>query len=207
MKGLLIKDAILIKKYCLFHFFVSILFFAISVFGQENLFFGYYAVTMISIIPITISAYDEQTKWNSYEAILPVGRKNIAAEKHLITLCLVLPVTLIYSAVLYFTKEESLNTFLLNAAMMLLFGIISPCIILPIISRFGYLKGRIINFIIIAILVVIASISASASGIIESTGGIKLTAGVLAAILAAAAVLIFIASLLISAAIYSKKEF
>ena len=206
MKGLLIKDAILIKKYCLFHFFVSILFFAISVFGQENLFFGYYAVTMISIIPITISAYDEQTKWNSYEAILPVGRKNIAAEKYLITLCLVLPVTLIYSAVLYFAKEESLNTFLLNAAMMLLFGIISPCIILPIISRFGYLKGRIINFII-AILVVIASISASASGIIESTGGIKLTAGVLAAILAAAAVLIFIASLLISAAIYSKKEF
>lgn len=207
MKGLLLKDAILIKKYCLFHFIVSIIFFAVSVIGQNNLFFGCYAVSMVSIIPITISAYDEQVKWNGYEAILPVSRKAIAAEKYLITLLLVLPATLIYSSILYFTKDESLNTFLLNIALMLLFGIISPCIILPIISKFGYLKGRVINFIIIAILVVIASVSASASEMIRIAGGLNFSETAIAAILSVAAIMIFIVSLLISATIYSKKEF
>ena len=82
MKGLLIKDAILIKKYCILNFAISVLFFAISVMDPENILFALVSVVLISRIPITINAYDEQFKWNLFEAALPINRKTVVLEKY-----------------------------------------------------------------------------------------------------------------------------
>lgn len=211
MKGILLKDSILIRKYCIFHFIVSLIFFIISITGSSaetsNLNFTYYAVAMVSIIPITISAYDEQSKWNLYEAVLPVSRKQIVLEKYLLTALIVIPVSVIYSVILFAAKGGNLNEVLLNFTIMLLFGLISPCVILPIIYKFGYLKGRIINLIIIALLMAIASVSAIASINANQAVYSVFAGGFAVMILAAAAAVIFIISAAISVYIYNKKEF
>lgn len=211
MKGILLKDSILIRKYCIFHFIVSLIFFIISITGSSaetsNLNFTYYAVAMVSIIPITISAYDEQSKWNLYEAVLPVSRKQIVLEKYLLTALIVIPVSVIYSVILFAAKGGNLNEVLLNFTIMLLFGLISPCVILPIIYKFGYLKGRIINLIIIALLMAIASVSAIASINANQAVYSVFAGGFAVMILAAAAAVIFIISAAISIYIYNKKEF
>ncbi len=211
MKGILLKDSILIRKYCIFHFIVSLIFFIISITGSSaetsNLNFTYYAVAMVSIIPITISAYDEQSKWNLYEAVLPVSRKQIVLEKYLLTALIVIPVSVIYSVILFAAKGGNLNEVLLNFTIMLLFGLISPCVILPIIYKFGYLKGRIINLIIIALLMAIASVSAIASINANQAVYSVFNSSFAVMILAAAAAVIFIISAAISVYIYNKKEF
>lgn len=211
MKGLILKDAILIKKYCIFHFLISIIFFIISVIGssveKSNLNFTYYAVAMISIIPITISAYDEQSKWNVYEASLPLSRKQIVFEKYILTALIVVPVSFIYTIILFTLKGGDLSKAIINFTVMLLFGLISPCVVLPIIYKFGYLKGRIINLIIIALIMAIASVSAVTSTSENQPDFSVLLGSFTEPLLLAAAVIIFVLSAAISVSIYNKKEF
>lgn len=203
MKGLLIKDSILIKKYCIFHFIISIMFFALSMAGSSNMFFRFYSVVMLSIIPITISAYDEQCKWNTYEAALPISRKQTVIEKYIVVLLMTVPSTVIYSAILLAMNRSNTGEILLSAPLMLLCGIIPASIVLPIIFKFGYLKGRIINFIIIAIA---AMISIIFSGYVFKDENLKIFENAFGIIALAAAFIIFIVSLLISISVYSKKE-
>lgn len=211
MKGLILKDAILIKKYCIFHFLISIIFFIISVIGssveKSNLNFTYYAVAMISIIPITISAYDEQSKWNVYEASLPLSRKQIVFEKYILTALIVVPVSFIYTIILFTLKGGDLSKAIINFTVMLLFGLISPCVVLPIIYKFGYLKGRIINLIIIALIMAIASVSAVTSISENQPDFSVILGGFTEPLLLATAVIIFVLSAAISVSIYNKKEF
>lgn len=211
MKGLILKDAILIKKYCIFHFLISLIFFIISVIGssieKSNLNFTYYAVAMISIIPITISAYDEQSKWNVYEASLPLSRKQIVFEKYILTALIVVPVSFIYTIILFTLKSGDLSKAIINFTVMLLFGLISPCVVLPIIYKFGYLKGRIINLIIIALIMAIASVSAVTSISENQPDFSVLLGGFTEPLLLATAVIIFVLSAAISVSIYNKKEF
>lgn len=212
MKGLLIKDAILIRKYCKFHFIISLIFFIISLVGSSvktsNINFVYYAVAMVSIIPITISAYDEQSKWNFYEAALPLSRKQIVLEKYILTVFIVIPVSVIYTVILFAVKGGDLSKALLTFAIMLLFSLISPSVILPIIYKFGYLKGRIINLIIIALIMAMASVLAITSTNEEQINlSVLLGGGFTQLFLLAAAVIIFVLSGTISVSIYEKKEF
>lgn len=210
MKGLLIKDAILIKKYCVFHFVISVAFFAGSLANQSNMFFRFYSVVMLSIIPITISAYDEQCKWNTYEAVLPISRKQTVIEKYIIALIMTVPSTIIYSAILIVLQSvnlysENASEIIFSAPLMLLFGILPPSIMLPIIFKFGYLKGRIIKFIFIAVLA--AMISIVSYGYISVTETQNLFNAAFAIIVLAVVVVIFVISLLISNAVYRNKEF
>lgn len=204
MKGLLIKDAILIKKYCIFHILISIMFFVMSILGSSNLFFRFYSVVMLSIIPITISAYDEQCKWNAYETVLPISRKQTVIEKYIVVLLMTVPSTLIYSAILLILKRENTVEILSSAPLMLICGILPSSIVLPIIFKFGYLKGRIINFIIIAIA---AMISITFSGYISIDENLKMFNTTFGIIAFAAAVVIFTVSLIVSITVYNKKEF
>lgn len=204
MKGLLIKDAILIKKYCMFHILLSILFFVMSAAGSSNLFFRFYSVVMLSIIPITISAYDEQCKWNAYETVLPISRKQTVIEKYIVVLLMTVPSTVIYSAILLAMSHSNAGEILVSAPLMLLCGIMPASIVLPIIFKFGYLKGRIINFIIIAIA---ATISIIFSGYISIDENLKMFNTTFGIIAFAAAVVIFTVSLIVSITVYNKKEF
>lgn len=212
MKGLLIKDAILIRKYCKFHFLISLIFFIISLVGSSvktsNINFVYYAVVMVSIIPITISAYDEQSKWNFYEAALPLSRKQIVLEKYILTVFIVIPVSVIYTVILFAVRGGDSSKAFLTFAIMLLFSLISPSVILPIIYKFGYLKGRIINLIIIALIMAMASVLAITSTNEEQINlSVLLGGGFTQLFLLAAAVIIFVLSATISVSIYEKKEF
>lgn len=206
MKGLLIKDALLIKKHCIFHLIISAVFFTISVADPSQIFFSYYAVSMAAVTPITISAYDEQCKWTMYEAILPVSRKQIVLEKYLVSLCIIIPLTVLYSVLSFIIKGENVSDMLLNAALMLLCGVMPPAIILPIIFKFGYLKGRVINFIVIAVIAALISFTSLGYNITAQSNQIQLDTLTAPAVFAAVAA-VFALSLLISQAVYRKKEF
>lgn len=204
MKGLLIKDAILIKKYCILNFAISVLFFAISVIDPENILFALVSVVLISLIPITINAYDEQFKWNLFEAALPLNRKTVVLEKYALLLILVLPVTVIYSLIGLIFNDFSLEEFLFNWSVMLFTGIITPCVTIPILLKFGYIKSRVISIVVI---ILFAAGGAGAANIVDLAEIPTNISGPVPLILILVSAVIAFISYLISNAIYAKKEF
>lgn len=204
MKGLLIKDAILIKKYCILNFAISVLFFAISVMDSENILFALVSVVLISLIPITINAYDEQFKWNLFEAALPINRKTVVLEKYALLLILVLPVTVIYSLIGLIFNDFSFEEFLFNWSVMLFTGIITPCVTIPILLKFGYIKSRVISIVVI---ILFAAGGAGAASIVDLAEIPTNISGPVPLILILISAVIAFISYLISNAIYAKKEF
>ncbi len=207
MKGLMIKDFYLIKKHCLALFAVSIIFLLISLFTPQSTYFSYYYVAMISIIPISLMAYDDGYKWNRYEIITPVSRKNIVSEKYILLLLLILPIVLAEGIFFGILLKLNILQIISLLSLMLLCGIISPIIIFPIIFKFGYIKGKIVNMIIIAILTAFITfiniINISGSTLIEGTFNPQKYTFVFSVI----AVILLAVSWLISVRVYSKREF
>ena len=69
MKGLLYKDFLIIRKQFLRFLLVPAAFFVITLFMGKSLYFSYYAVAILSILPISILGYEENWKWHKYEII------------------------------------------------------------------------------------------------------------------------------------------
>ena len=152
MNGLLIKDLILIKKHNLGFFLVAAIFFALSVTQNTSMYFSYYSIAMISLTPIFTMAYDETYKWSKFEAIIPVKKQHIVLEKYIITFIFTIPAIIIEALIFHYAKGISIENTASLAYLMLFVGFISPAIVLPLNFRFGYLKGKLINLIVIALM-------------------------------------------------------
>ncbi len=157
MKGLLIKEFLLFKKHGIYSIAVSLLFFIIAMVSPNNANFIYYSVCMLSVIPISLYAYDEQCKWEIYERILPVTKKQAVGAKYIEVFIITVPAALIYSLLLCLRNGADAGYFALNAAISLVAGLAVPCISMPIIFRFGYLLGRFINVIVVIIIAFFAT--------------------------------------------------
>lgn len=156
MKGLLLKDYYMIKKYCRIYIFLLIIFIAISIFADANPFFIYYPTLIAGLIPVTLISYDEKEKWDVYCNTLPYNKKQIVSAKYLIGFIFVLSVTIL-SAISQSIKMINLGTFIIQdiillSATILAVGLIGPSLLLPFIFKLGAEKGRIAYYIIIIII-------------------------------------------------------
>lgn len=203
MKGLLTKDALIIKKYCIYNFIITVLFFVISIYSPNSSFFLYYSAAMVSLVPITVFAYDEGAKWSRYEAILPMKKSVSVTEKYLLLIILVLPIVLIFGVVSAIRNGLNLNDAVLNIGVLFISSMIAPCVAFPIIFKFGYLKGRILNIIIIAVMVAFITVLTSVKNTLEFENA-EITINPFVFIIIPFIILAL--SYLISFAIYKKKE-
>lgn len=203
MKGLLIKDFKMIKRLGIFLILISAVFFIMSVLSDGVWFFSYQSILLLSVLPTTIIAYDEQANWHKYEIILPISRAKIVLEKYLLTLIMVIPAIIIENIILYFNKNINASDILNLASMMLLMGTIIPIVILPITFRFGYLKSKFISlFIICFIAAAMGSITSAASEFTQANFVAKMDSYMLVVI----TIILFIASFGLSVALYKKRE-
>jgi hypothetical protein len=153
MKGLLLKDYYMIKKYCRSYIFILIIFLAISYFIESNPFFILYPTLIAGLIPVTLISYDEREKWDIYCNTLPYNKNQIVSGKYLIGFLLQFLVAII-SSVAQGIKMISLGTFIWNDFLLLsgtifVVGLIGPSFLLPFIFKLGAEKGRIAYYIII----------------------------------------------------------
>ncbi len=207
MNGLLIKDLILIKKHNLGFFLVAAIFFALSVIQNTSMYFSYYSIAMISLTPIFTMAYDETYKWSKFEAIIPVKKQHIVLEKYIITFIFTIPAIITEALIFHYAKGISIENTASLAYLMLFVGFISPAIVLPLNFRFGYLKGKLINLIVIALM----ASTITAINLRNSTGETALegqfTPQADAFLFALLAVILVIISIVASIILYRKREF
>lgn len=208
MKGLLIKDFLVLKKNCWIYFLVTLLFFLMAFFDIKSMYFAYYSVAMFSVMLASASfAYDETYKWNRYEIVMPVGRKNVVDEKYMFLIITVVPLVLVESVLLYLKFGFQGSELISLMSIMLFCGFISSVMVYPIIFKFGFLKARFVNMLIIGILVSVITIInfKNSDGEFAIQANFNLQDNFL--FLAVVAVLLLFISWLISRTVYSKKEF
>ncbi len=210
MKGLLLKNCYTIFKYCKIIIFLDIIFLLFSLYSDSTIPFLLYPCMLTATLPVTVIAYEEKEGWNFYAGTLPLSKRELVLEKYLLTLILgsVIVLLVMLTQPLKLLVHE--NFYLVDYAFLIILSIpailLPPAIFLPLIFKFGVEKGRIFYLLFIGAFCSIFGIGISLVESFPNTVFKKeyLPLMLLALILI---VILYALSLLLSIAIYKKREF
>lgn len=206
MKGLLIKDFYMVKKHCMMLIGISLLFFGISLFGK-TIYFAYYPLAIISILPMNILGFEDHYRWNKTEVTLPVSRTQAVLEKYFLLFIFIIPAIIISNLVFFFVFSFDLKEIVSLVSIMLFTSVIVPSIVFPVCFKIGYTRARVFIGILIPILmgaIVFINVG-NLSGEMLIIG--KFTPQQNAYLFAVAAVILLGISMLLSISFYKKREF
>lgn len=212
MKGLLLKDFYMIRKYCRGILLIMLMFMTIEIVSGNSapdFVFMIYPLIIIGMIPVTLISYDERERWNIYSSVLPYSKKEIVLSKYLTGLLITVPTAVLYCAV-YSVKMiingEFLTEVIVSMIIMMLFaGILFPSFVLPFIFKLGAEKGRIVY------LITIGAVGGVCAAITGADGGLNgaimklcsVTSGIVVFILSVG---LYALSCFLSVKFYEKKE-
>ena len=155
MKGLLLKDWYMMKKYCRYYLFVGIVFIILSLISSGNMFFVFYPCLLCGMIPVNLLGYDERSRWTEYVGTLPYTKTQIVSAKYLIglfTQIAMLTVICITQGVK--TGIEGtfvLKEFLVLMMLLLIMSSVASSLTLPFVFKYGVEKGRGAYYVMIGV--------------------------------------------------------
>lgn len=156
MKGLILKDLYMAIKYCKTIFIMLIIFLGISIVGElENIFFFVYPCFIISMLPMTLYAYDEREKWCVYSQTFPVSKAEYVSAKYIFGIIANIIIFIITAAVAAAKMLEA-GSFVTEKFLFMMSGIFSisilaAAILLPCIFKWGSEKGRYMYYILLMV--------------------------------------------------------
>ncbi len=199
MKGLILKDLYMAKSYLRVFLILIVAFTLLSAFSAENAFFLFYPVILAGTIPFSLLAYDERSKWNQYCDALPVSRKTAVSARYIISCIFFLPVFLLIALLQRISPAFQPETYVFNLSLLVVMGLLTPTILLPLTFRFGVEKGRLFYYFIIG---AFCALSAAATDISQLFSNLSSTPFFLLPVVTVA---LFALSWLISIRIYQRK--
>lgn len=207
MKGLILKDIYMMKKYCRAYLFITAFFIAVSFFSSENLFFIFYPCMLCGMIPVNLIAYDERSKWMIYSRALPYTHAQIVSAKYLIGLgvqMLVLFATGITQAARLINGGTfALGEYLVLMMLLLILSLISSSISLPFIFKLGVEKGRLAYYIMIG---AVCAGSIISSDILQSVDSSEISPNGILPIICLIGIGIYALSWYLSIVFYRRRE-
>lgn len=206
MKGLLLKDFYMARKYCWTTLIFMVVFIAASVL-QDNSIFIFYPCLLSGIIPVTLLGYDERSRWSEYCGALPYTGAQIVSVKYLMGLFTQIAV-LVLSAIAQAVRMNlrgafDVNLFLTLLALLLILFCFSTSICLPFMFKFGVEKGRLAYYVMIG---VVCGGSVIGSKLFINMETVGLPAGGLMLILCVATVALYALSWYLSIVFYKKRK-
>ena len=155
MKGLLLKDFYMMKKYCRAYLLITVLLIAVSFFAEENLFMTFYPCLLCGMIPVNLLAYDERSHWMEFCGTLPYTRAQIVSGKYLIGLLtqvtLLLLIGIAQGIRMAMDGAFVLQDYAVLMLLMLCVSTIASSMTLPFTFKLGVEKGRIAYYVMIGI--------------------------------------------------------
>lgn len=209
MKGLLLKDWLLMRKRGIIFLVILAVYFFVGLMGTDTMIFGYMIVVLAPMLVVSTFSYDEAVKWNMMAAVLPISRKKQVQARFLTALIAVVASTLVclaQNSILYLRNADAE---MLKASLMILLifpsiSFLYISITFTLIYWFGAEKGRYVMIFGAALVGAILGGSGALSGTLANWYDV-FTVGV--AVLFAVSVLTFFICYLISVRIYEKKDF
>ena len=155
MKGLLLKDWYMMKKYCRYYLFVSIGFIILSMISSGNMFFVFYPCLLCGMIPVNLLGYDERSRWTEYVGTLPYTKTQIVSAKYLIGLftqiAMLIIICIAQGVKMGIEGTFVLKEFLLLMVLLLIMASVASSLTLPFVFKYGVEKGRGAYYVMIGV--------------------------------------------------------
>lgn len=207
MKGLLLKDLYMAKKYCKSYILLVAVFILVTLYDTDSLFFLFYPCILCGMIPVNLLGYDDRSRWMQYCGTLPYTKAQIVSGKYLIGLFVQVLVLLVLGIAQAFRMVNSgifvWEDYLVLMMMVLIVSCVASSICLPFMFKYGVEKGR------IAYLVMIGAIcggSTVASGFFTPTLQTDLAPDGLMMLLCVIGIGVYALSWYLSIVFYRKRE-
>ena len=207
MKGLLLKDWYMVKKYCRAYLLIAIVFIAISFFSNDNMFFVFYPCLLCGMIPVNLLAYDERSHWMQYSGTLPYTKTQIVSGKYLIGLLAQLTVLaatgIAHGVKMYAAGNFVLGDFAVLMLLMLIVSTLSSSICLPFVFKLGVEKGRTAYYVMVGF---VCGASVLASSILRGQLMGEIQPNLILGLLAIVGISVYILSWYLSVMFFKKRE-
>lgn len=155
MKGLLLKDLYMTAKYFRVYFLLTLAVAAASFFVDGNPFFIYYPCFVCGMLPLSLQSYDEKSKWETFCQALPYTKAQIVSGKYIfglaIQLLVILPIAASQAFRMHRSGTFSWDIYLTMMGSLVAMGFAVSAIPMPFIFRYGVEKGRMAQYLMIAI--------------------------------------------------------
>ena len=146
MKGLLIKDLFILKKYAYTIFFVLVI--GIIAETRDISFIAGYIILFLSVVSMSTISYDEANHGLLTLFSLPISKEMYVKEKYLFS-WLVALAGFIFTLFLSMLHMKTFQDSFLGILVSLSMGILLLSFSLPFQLKYGNEKGRIVLFVII----------------------------------------------------------
>lgn len=158
MKGLLLKDAYQLWYYAKIVIMAAVVMMGAGVLSMMNgsNFFIVYAGFLLGMMPMTLLAYDQTSKFSEYSAALPTTKEELVGCKYIIGLC-GLVLAEIFAAVALGVAH--LHWVAVDGALVVstlvqvgMATLLNSAILLPLSYRFGYEKAKYAFYVMVALI-------------------------------------------------------
>ena len=140
MMGLILKDLLTISRHRIY--FIMIIGFALI----PDSFLSNFVIIFGAMLPITAIAYDERSKWNELQSMMPYSDKEVIYSKYILGYFIIAAVTVL-SYILHLVLSLFIVEYkaLIDSSIIILIlglALIISAINMPIMFKFGVEKGR-----------------------------------------------------------------
>ncbi len=203
MKGLLLKDYYTLLKQVRFYLIFLLIFTIIPNMNLSSI-----AIVYAAMLPITVIAFDERSKWDQLAAMMPYTERELVLSKYVLGYIAVAVFGVVAFALQSgialighhaFTMEQGMALLVTAAAAMILLAIN-----LPFMLWLGVERGRIVFMILIGVTVFLGMMSADSAKQLLANN--TMTALQLLLLCGAAAIVTNAISIFASFKIYQKKK-
>ena len=207
MKGLLLKDWYMMKKYCRAYLLIAVVFIAVSLFSNDNMFFVFYPCLLCGMIPVNLLGYDERSRWMQYSGTLPYTKTQIVSGKYLIGLLsqitILVATGVAQAAKMLIAHNFELGDFAVLMLLMLIVSTLTSSICLPFVFKLGVEKGRTAYYIMIGF---VCGASVLASSILRRQLTSEIKPNLILALVAVVGICVYILSWYLSIVFFKKRE-
>lgn len=173
MKGILIKDGIVLKSQAKSFIFVYAVWGVMAVMYKNFYFLSGFICILSLMVPLNTIAYDEKAGWDKYALTMPVSRKNMVIGKYAVGIISGAMAMLLSIAAALFVGEKILEV-LISCAAVFAVSVMMISVVLPIIFKFGVEKGRLVFmgvsvlFALIVVLISMGNVPALSQGFLKA---------------------------------------
>lgn len=207
MKGLILKDWYMMKKYCRAYLLIAVVFIAVSLFSNDNMFFVFYPCLLCGMIPVNLLGYDERSRWMQYSGTLPYTKTQIVSGKYLIGLLsqitILVATGVAQAAKMLIAHNFELGDFAVLMLLMLIVSTLTSSICLPFVFKLGVEKGRTAYYIMIGF---VCGASVLASSILRRQLTSEIKPNLILALVAVVGICVYILSWYLSIVFFKKRE-
>lgn len=146
MKGLLVKDFLVLKKTGAIFIGLTVLYVAMNIFMDMDM--GPLITFLCGMLAISTFAYDEQAKWDACALSMPLTKRDMVRAKYVLALALGL-LGVVLGAAIGLSRALILGAmdwqgFLLSSGIALCGGVLFNSLTIPMLYKFGAEKSRLI---------------------------------------------------------------